>query len=334
MSVYAPEPAVPANENPEDEPAGAAPLPPVAPAPPNSEGFAALLPPPAAGFPNENAPPDPPCEGADVLGVFPKRLGLLAAGVLEAPPPNKLLEPVLPPPLPKRLGFEPDVALVLFAPPKRDGAPVTGVVELNGDLFGVAPLAPPKLNPPDMIAVYRGVCVCTAGLLCAGRRARVKRRSRGGAVNGLSRPISLRANRGRSHRLCGRNVGGESQWTRQQLAASATGARCCCSQILGCLGGATANSSAGPSSAVVPSRFQTFDPRRWRLVRETNNSSLCGVCYLLHGASEIPLIALSPSIHCSLPYTTSLCTSREHLELDIACIHTAQLPLNRAQHGG
>lgn len=123
----------------------AAPKLPVAP-PPNNDGFAA---PPASppAFWNEK-PPDAGGCAPDVACVFPKRLGLLAAGVLD-PPPNRF-PPELAAPPPKRDGAPAGVlvpAFVLFALPKRLDVPGVAAAPPNRGLFGVLLLLlVPKLN--------------------------------------------------------------------------------------------------------------------------------------------------------------------------------------------
>ena len=128
---------------------------PPAPAPPNSEGFAAPASPPV--FPNEK-PPEAGCDAPGVACGFPNRLGLAAAGVLEPPPKSADPEPVVPPP--NREGaaagvLEPEFALV-FAPPKRLDVPGVAAPPNRG-LFGVLLLLLllPKLK--DMVRELAGV---------------------------------------------------------------------------------------------------------------------------------------------------------------------------------
>jgi hypothetical protein len=85
---------------------------------------------------------------------------LLAAGVLDPPPPNIFDPPVLVPPLPNTPPLLGALAVLLFAVPKRDGVPlpVDGVAPNRG-LLGV--LLPPLLllgwpNWKLMLAVVKG----------------------------------------------------------------------------------------------------------------------------------------------------------------------------------
>jgi len=84
----------------------------------------------------------------------------LLAGVLDAPPPNRLEVPVLlPPALPNRPPLVGALVVLLFAVPKSEGAPppVEGVAPNRG-LLGALP--PPLLvlvpNPKLMFAVVEG----------------------------------------------------------------------------------------------------------------------------------------------------------------------------------
>lgn len=138
-------------------------LPPAA-AAPKSEGFAA---PPVSPPGLKEKPPDAGCDAPGVACALPKMPGLLAAGVLDAPPNS--VDPELAAPPPKREEVAPGVlepefaALLLLAPPKRFEPGVAAPP--NKGLFGVLLLLLPKVkammggyaaSPGSQSDIYQG----------------------------------------------------------------------------------------------------------------------------------------------------------------------------------